>query len=305
MKDPDGVQFLQWCLPRLRLRWPGFRKVRRRVYKCIDRRLRQLGLADVSEYRRYLERDAGEWRALDACCRIPISRFYRDRAVFASLEEEVLPRLAETASARHEQRLQCWSIGSASGEEPYTLSILWRIRIAPRFPGLGLRVLATDVDTHALERARRGCYGRGSLKDLPADLLARAFTPSPQGLCVKPEYREGVEFFQQDVRLTMPPGPFHLVFCRNLAFTYFEAALQREILGRITERLCPGGALVIGSLESLPAEVAGLEPWSGRRAVYRRSAPDPGGRGARSPASPTERTANAPPRAAQPGPASA
>ena len=108
--------------------------------------------------------------------------------------------------------------------------------------------------------------------------------------------------------LTVPiekPDDVNLVLCRNLAFTYFEAALQREILVRITERLCPGGALVIGSLESLPAEVAGLEPWSGRRAVYRRSAPDPGGRGARSPASPTERTANAPPRAAQSGPASA
>jgi len=54
MKDHDGVQFLQWCLPRLRLRWPGFRKVRGWVYKCIDRRLGQLGLADVSEDRRYL-----------------------------------------------------------------------------------------------------------------------------------------------------------------------------------------------------------------------------------------------------------
>ncbi len=281
--DSKGIQFLQWCLPRLGLRWRGFRKVRKRVYKRIARRIQDLGLSDLPAYRAYLELHAAEWSFLDGLCRIPISRFYRDRGVFQCLEEEVLPELGRLAAARGDSELACWSIGCASGEEPYTLSILWRIRIAPRFPGLGLRVLATDVDADALERARRGCYGRGSLKDLPADLLARAFTPSPQGLCLKPEYREGVELFQQDVRLTMPPGSFHLVFCRNLAFTYFEAALQREILGRITERLCPGGALVIGTLESLPADIAGLEPWSGRRAVYRRSAPDPGERGARSP----------------------
>ncbi len=270
MRDPDGVRFLQWCLPRLRLRWPGFRKVRRQVYKRIDRRLAELGLADVSAYRSRLERDDAEWAVLDALCRIPISRFYRDRAVFQFLEREVLPRLAERAAARGEGSLYCWSIGCAAGEEPYTLAILWRARLAPRFPELGLRVLATDVDRAAIARARGGCYPPSSLKDLPADLLEQAFVRQAEGLCVKAEYRKGLEFLEQDVRATMPGGRFELILCRNVAFTYFDAELQREILEGIEDRLSPGGALVIGSSESLPPGASGLEPWSRKLGVYHR-----------------------------------
>jgi chemotaxis protein methyltransferase CheR len=87
---------------------------------------------------------------------------------------------------------------------------------------------------------------------------------------VKPEHRKGVVFLQQDVRVTAPPEHFHLILCRNVAFTYFDDALQRETLRRIEDRLLPGGALVIGSTESLPAEASGFEPWSAKLRVYRR-----------------------------------
>jgi chemotaxis protein methyltransferase CheR len=75
VRDVEGVRFLQWSLPRLRLRWPGFLKVRKQVYKRVDRRLRELGLPDVVAYRAYFERHGKEWQALDTLCRIPISRF--------------------------------------------------------------------------------------------------------------------------------------------------------------------------------------------------------------------------------------
>ena len=77
--DAEGVQFLQWCLPRLRLRWLGFRKVRRQVYKRILRRLKELGFSGVDEYRSYLEGHPAEWAVLEALCWISISRFYRDK----------------------------------------------------------------------------------------------------------------------------------------------------------------------------------------------------------------------------------
>ena len=80
-------------------------------------------------------------------------------------------------------------------------------------------------------------------------------------------------FLQQDIRETAPAGPFHLVLCRSLVFTYFDDALQRAILRRMTERLIPGGALVIGALETLPEDVSGLEAWSTRQlGVYRKIA---------------------------------
>jgi chemotaxis protein methyltransferase CheR len=270
MNDPEGVAFLQWCLPRLGLRWPGFRKVRRRVYKRIDRRIGGLGLPNVSAYRGYLERHPEEWTFLDTLCRIPISRFYRDRAVFESLGREVLPELAQIATAAGDRELSAWSLGCASGEEPYTLAIVWHERCAARVPGLRLRIVATDVDEEALARAARGCYRPGSLKELPADLLARAFVPSGPELCVKPPYRSGMVFLEQDVRTAAPPERFHLVLCRNVAFTYFDDARQRATLRAIEERLVPGGALVLGSTESLPAGAEGFERWSPGIPVYRR-----------------------------------
>ena len=81
MKDSECIGFLRWALPRLGLRWPGFRKVRRQVCKRIARRARELGLADVSGYRLPLDSHAPEWDALAALCTVSISRFYRDRGV--------------------------------------------------------------------------------------------------------------------------------------------------------------------------------------------------------------------------------
>lgn len=84
-RDAQWVSFLQWALPRLGLRWPGFRKVRRQVIKRIARRIEALQLGDLDSYRRYLETHEQEWLRLDDFCRITISRVYRDRRVFDSL----------------------------------------------------------------------------------------------------------------------------------------------------------------------------------------------------------------------------
>lgn len=274
MKDSDCVQFLQWCLPRLRLRWSGFRKVRRQVCRRIDRRLIALGLPDVSAYRAHLEGHPGEWPALDALCRISNSRFYRDRGVFQRLEQDVLPRLAQRAAARGEGNVRCWCAGCASGEEPYTLAMLWRLRLAPQFPSLGLKILATDADPQAIQRAARACYPAGSFKELPGDVRAAAVVPAADGLCVREEYRAPVTFREEDLRAAAAEDRFHLVLCRNVAFTYFDDALQRETLRRIGERLLPEGALVIGRRERLPDGVPGFEPWAREPEIYRR-VPEP------------------------------
>jgi chemotaxis protein methyltransferase CheR len=270
MVDAEGVRFLQWCLPKLRLQWRGFRRVRRQVYRGIERRLAQLKVPDLTAYRSYLESHETEWAVLDTLCRIPISRFYRDKAAFQHLELVVLPELSRMILARGESELRCWSIGCASGEEPYTVAIIWRLAVGPEFPRLRLQVLGTDTDREAIERAERGFYPSHSIRDLPPKMLTRAFGESPTGFVLKEDYRAGVEFLEQDVRVTMPDGPFHLIFCRNIVFTYLDAELQRQIFRRIVDRLVPGGALMIGTTESLPGDADWLEPWSRRLKVYRR-----------------------------------
>jgi chemotaxis protein methyltransferase CheR len=271
MNDSECIAFLQWALPELGLDWPGFRKVRKQVCKRVNRRLQALGFHGVSEYRAHLERTPGEWAVLEGLCRVTISRFYRDRRVFEMLEQAVLPALAEAATVRGEGVLRCWSAGCASGEEPYTLSMLWDLAVGARFPGLDLRILATDADPVALQRASAGIYGVGSLEELPREWLEQAFALSDGRYRVRDEHRQKILFRLQDLRSALPEDRFHLILCRNLVLTYFAPALTATVMNRIATRLDPGGALVIGIREMLPPDVPGFEPWYERLGIYRRA----------------------------------
>ena len=271
MKNEQCVHFLQWALPQLRMRWPGFRKVRKQVCKRIDRHIQELGLAGVEEYRAYLEEHADEWQRLDSLCRITISRFYRDKEVFAVLAEEVLPSLVHGARERGDTSLRIWSAGCGSGEEPYTLAILWVIELQSCFPEISIDIVATDADPNIMRRCRNACYDFGSLKDLPENWRDMAFAREDDAYCVRPEYKRNIEFLEQDIRRDRPIGPFDLVFCRNLVFTYFDDALQRKILGRITDAMHDDAALVIGIHEKLPEEAEGLLMRLDKQRIYRKS----------------------------------
>jgi chemotaxis protein methyltransferase CheR len=273
MRDADCVAFLQWALPRLGLDWPGFRKPRRQVCRRIAGRIAELGLADTAEYRARLETDRAEWQALAALCTVSISRFYRNREVFDCLGGQVLPALAAAALERGRERLECWSAGCASGEEPYTLAIQWRLAAAPRFATLELGVLGTDLDAALLERARAACYRASSLEDLPAGWREAAFERRGRLYWLREAFRQGVQFERQDLVTELPARQFDLILCRNLAFTYFDAQLARFALERMASRLRYGGALVVGLHESLPQPASAFEAWPGCRAVYRLSAP--------------------------------
>lgn len=272
MKDADCVQFLQSVCPQLRMRWAGFRKVRRQVCKRIDRRLKELDLPSIASYSAYLGSHRQEWQVLDSLCRISISRFCRDQHVFDFLTKAVLPGLVRSAVAAGQSTLRCWSAGCASGEEPYTLSMLYRLGVCPQLPDLpviGLDVVATDADPHLLKRAEDGCYPAGSLRNLPPSWVSLAFERVGDAYSIRERFRQGVRFFRQDIRKEWPAGPFQLILCRNLVFTYFEPALQREVLSKMLPRLVAGGAIVIGRHESLPPNMSGLEDWNPSLGIYR------------------------------------
>ena len=271
-RDSDCVAFLRWALPCLGLRWEGYRRVRRQVCRRASRRAAELGLSDLAGYRSHLERNPGEWRVLGGSTGITISRFYRDRGVFAFLEREVLPELAAAAVDAGRSRFDVWSAGCASGEEPHSITVIWDLAVGPRFPRLELRVLATDIDRELLRRAKRACYPASSLKELPSGRLHAAFVGRDDEYCLRPEHRRHVELRHHDVGAGAPDGPFDLVLCRNLAFTYFETGRQRRVCDHLALALRCGGALVVGSHERLPPGVTSFEPWPGSKGVYRRSA---------------------------------
>jgi chemotaxis protein methyltransferase CheR len=269
-EEAQFVEFLQWALPRLALRWPGFRKVRRQVIKRLGRRINALQLPDLDAYRRYLESHEAEWSVLDSCCRITISRFYRDRHVFDVLAQEGLPELVSGCRAQAERQLRCWSVGCGAGEEAYTLVLIWMLHAAPQAPPHSLSLIATDADVAQIARARKGCYPPSSLKELPPRWRELAFTREEERFCIKPEFRRRVQWAVQDLRKMTPAGVFELILCRNLVFTYFSMSLQRELLQRLEACLSPGGLLVIGAHETLPDGSPTWGNWRPGLPIYRK-----------------------------------
>jgi len=134
----------------------------------------------------------------------------------------------------------------------------------------------TDIDEQVVERARRGCYPRSSLKELDEGLVKEAFTRSgPPGdpFCLAPTYRQPVRFQVQDLREDLPEGTFQLILCRNLAFTYYDRDLQCEVLERLFGKLRVGALLVVGSNEELPAGAPGLDPLGPGRCIWKNARP--------------------------------
>lgn len=270
MENMDCTAFLQWALPKAGFKWSGFRKVRRQVCRRLKRRMTALGLEGFAAYRSHLEAHAEEWKRFDGQCRITISRFFRDLGVFETLAAEVLPVLARRA--RDEGRpLRAWSAGAASGEEAYSLTILWRLRLVHDWPDIALEVTASDSDPAMLARAAAARYQAGSLKDVDDAWRSRAFVMDEEDWRLRPEFSEDVSFLLQDIRDGHLPGPFDLVLCRNLAFTYFDGVLQKGVLARIAEVVPPGGALVLGAHEELPPGQTAFAPWPGGAHIWQRT----------------------------------
>ena len=272
MNDTECVDFLRWLLPRLHFRWAGFRRVRGQVCKRFRRRFSELGLTGADAYRDYLRQHPDEMSVADFLCRVTISRFNRDRGVFAYLGDTVLTELCAHARARGRSELTAWSAGCASGEEPYTLALVWHFRVARCRPAIGFRILGTDIDEVVLERARQARYAPGSLNDLPRCWVASAFDVSPDGghCRLKDEISRYVRFHKHDLREGPPSGKFDLVLCRNLAFTYFDQPLQCAVAAGVHRALREGGMLVIGQHEKLPEAVNGFTSLSDTHRVYRR-----------------------------------
>lgn len=269
MRDAECVAFLQWALPRMRLRWAGFRKVRRQVRRRIQRRMRELDLGDIAAYRALLETHAQEWRTLDRMCRITISRFCRDKAVFGMLAATVLPELAARALSRDRPMVTVWSAGCGSGEEPYTVALLWEFVVKRDYPDCGIIIIGTDAQPDLLRRASEAWYSPSALRDVPVEWES-AFERRVDGSWLTARYRAAVHFVAHDLRTGPPRGPFDLVLCRNLAFTYWDEALQLEIIQRFERVLRPGGVLVIGAHEELPPRAAGLTPCAESTCVFQR-----------------------------------
>ena len=240
--------------------------------KCLRRRIavrmRARGVHTYRDYARVLDGDAHEYERLLDALTINVTRFFRNPEAWAALDAKVLAPAMHAAA----EPLHVWSAGCASGEETYTLGILvHRHATALGRRGRPASIVGTDIDKASLEAAGRGVYGAPTLGEVPADVRAAYFAgPAPHA--VPPAVRALVRFERHDLLSDPPrPGPFHLIVCRNVTI-YFDRPSQLALLDTFHDALAPGGALMIGKVESLSgATRARFETMDARERIFRRA----------------------------------
>ena len=270
MKDEACIHFLQWALPKMELRWEGFRRVRKQVCKRIGQRINQLGLANEWAYRDYLLHHAAEWQILVALCHVTISRFYRDKIIFDQLKSGLIPQLCEQLRLQDEKCLHCWSAGCARGEEAYTLVLIWSFVLQKQYPDIAISITATDIDPIMIQQARKACYPFSSVKNLPVEWRQVAFTQLNDQYCLRSVYQHPVNFMLGDVEKLLNTPSYRLVLCRNLVFTYFSLERQVQFLHELQSQLSEGSILVLGAHEGLPEGISGWRQWQPRLPIYLR-----------------------------------
>jgi two-component system CheB/CheR fusion protein len=216
------------------------------LLRRVERRLAVRGLQELSEYARLIADDAEEPAALLRELLISVTNFFRDAPVWERIEQMLIPRILE--NKRPEDHLRIWVAGCATGEEAYSMAIL----LADRQNLPNVQIFATDLDEHAIARARNGIYNEAEVADVSPERLRRYFVQERDGFRVRREIREMVVFAHHNL-LTAPPfAHLDLVTCRNLLI-YLNRAAQQRALEVLHFALEPGGYLLLGTAESAEA----------------------------------------------------
>lgn len=205
-------------------------------------RMRRVGATGPADYLERLEREPAEAEALLSALTVHVTGFYRNPTTFAFLAREVYPALFERVGRRP---LRIWSLGCASGEEPYSVAL----QLTAGGWGGRFGILATDIAAEVLALARSGRYDETALAAVPA-AQRRFFQREAGGWRLVPEVAQTVRFRRQDVLDARPYPRADLILCRNLLI-YFDRSRQETILGRLADSLPEGGVLVLGRAESL------------------------------------------------------
>lgn len=198
--------------------------------------------------------------------------FFRDLAPFDLLRQKLVPDLlAARAAAASPVPIRIWSAACSAGQEIYSIAMVLAETLTDRTP---VRLLGTDVSDHALSRASTGIYTALEVsRGLPDAARSRHFLPHGKDWKIRDELRSWASFRRLNLMEDFTAlGKFDIIFCRNVAI-YFSEADRISLYRRLAERLDPGGALIIGALESLSGPCTQFVSQRYLRAVYYTVAP--------------------------------
>jgi len=239
------------------------------VYRRIERRMAVHQFPKIAHYVRYLQVNPQEIDILFKELLIGVTSFFRDTMVWDKLRDKVLPTLIDSAARRHQ--IRAWVSACSTGEEAYSLAIVIKEAMArAKVSGITLQIFATDLDADAIERARSGVYPRTIETDVSPERLNRYFVETKNGYRIKKEIRDSVIFAPHNIVSDPPFTKLDIITCRNLMI-YFEADLQKKLLGLFHYSLLPEGVLMLGTAETIGKFTHLFAPLSGdKHRIYRR-----------------------------------
>ncbi len=239
------------------------------VARRMERRLTLSQLPDIEAYTKRLESDSTELDALYKDLLIGVTRFFRDKDAFSLIEQKVIPSILDNTAANEEIRV--WVSGCATGEEAYSLGILFLKEFQRRQRTPHLKIFATDMHKDSLRVAFDGCYAPQNLDGISEDDRNRFFILESDGRYrVSGHLRQAVIFSQHNVLRDTPFGRIHLASCRNLLI-YFSPTAQARVLSSFAFSLRPKGYLFLGPSESIGNLGRYFETTSRRWKIYERN----------------------------------
>lgn len=238
------------------------------LQRRVERRMGMKGLSPnaIDEYVALIEEDKGERDDLAKDLLINVTNFFRDRAVFETLRDTVIPDLVKAHSS--DQPIRVWIAGCSSGEEAYSIAILFREVLAGGNSPIKLQIFASDVDEDAVATAREGFYPETIKADVSPERLSHFFVKEDQGYRVAPDIRSMIVFTVQDVLSDPPFSRIDLVSCRNLLI-YLDANGQAKAISHFHFSLREGGILLLGATETAGKIAGRFTPISKSDRIYR------------------------------------
>jgi two-component system, chemotaxis family, CheB/CheR fusion protein len=245
-----------------------------RLYKqgTLRRRIERRMALETDDRDLYLQKLRDDPKELDLLAKdllINVTSFFRDPKVFDFLAEKVIPGLVDHQSADHPLRV--WIAGCSTGEETYTLAMLFREAIAAANKNLKLQIFASDIDADAVTQAREGLYPVSIEADVSVERLARFFVKEEGGYRISPETRADVVFTVQDVLADPPFSRLDMVSCRNLLI-YLGPEAQAKVMSLFHFALREGGVLLLGSAETVGEPYGRFAAISKSERIFRHTA---------------------------------
>ncbi|EHP86028.1 MCP methyltransferase/methylesterase, CheR/CheB with PAS/PAC sensor [Geobacter metallireducens RCH3] len=239
------------------------------LYRRIERRMGIHQIDSIAGYVRYIQANHQELELLFKEFLIGVTSFFRDPAAWENLKNEVIPDLL--ASHPEGGVLRAWSAGCSTGEEAYSLAIIFREVLEQVKPKahFSLQVFATDLDRDAIDKARLGLFLPNIASDVSAERLNRYFVKDEDGYRIKKEIREMVTFATQNVITDPPFTKLDILICRNLLI-YLDVEMQKKLLPLFHYVLNPGGVLFLGSAETLGASAELFTAVNAKLRLFRR-----------------------------------